>query len=167
MQQAEPETAIAHSDEDKAPVSVNGEPESASVHFVSANYFSMLGVPVILGRTLGPDDDRPDARVAVLDFAYWRRRFGADPGILGRAIVIHEVPFTIVGVTPREFYGLSADRPAELMLPYATISQVRDGHPSGEYPKPDLGAGMVFARHANAAQLSAVLRQTELEKAGD
>ena len=97
----------------------------------------------MLGRTLGLDDDRPDARVAVLDFAYWRRRFGADPGILGRAIVIHDVPFTIVGVTPREFLrGLSADRPAELMLPYATISQVRDGHPSGEYPKPDLGAGI-------------------------
>jgi len=129
MQQSAPETAIAYSYDDKAPVSVNGQSESASVHFVSANYFSTLGVRAMMGRTLGPDDDRPDAHVVVLDFAYWRRRFGADPGVLGRAIVIHDVPFTIVGVTPREFYGLSADSPAELMVSYATFPQVESGLP--------------------------------------
>ncbi len=94
----------------------------------------MLGVQAIRGRTLGLADDRPDAHFAVLDFAYWRRRFGSDPAILGRQITVHGVPFTIVGVTPKEFYGLSADSPAELMLPYATEPQVDEGHPSGESP---------------------------------
>ena len=168
MQQAAPQTPIAHSlVESKVSVSVDGESEPASAHLVSDNYFSMLGVPALLGRTLGPDDDHPNARVAVLDFAYFRRRFGSDRNILGREIVINGVPFTIVGVTPREFYGLSADSPAELMLPYATLPQIEEGHPSGVSPKPDQDAGSVIARHPNAAQLSEILRQTELEKAGD
>jgi predicted permease len=168
MQQAAPQTPIAHAHvESKVSVSVNGQSEPASAHFVSNNYFSMLGVPAILGRILGPDDDNPNARVAVLDFAYFRRRFGADAHILGREIVINGVPVTIVGVTPREFYGLSADSPAELMLPYATLPQIEEGHPSGVAPKPDHDAGTVIARHPNAAQLSAILRETELERAGD
>ncbi len=168
MQQSAPQTAIAYShDENKIPVAVRGQSEPASVHFVSPNYFSMLGVPAALGRTLGPGDDNPNARLAVLDFAYWRRRFGADPAILGREITIHGVPFTIAGVTPREFYGLSTDSPAELMLPYATLPQIQSGHPSGVLPKPDEDAGTVIARHAKAAQLSAIFRQTELDRAGD
>jgi len=168
MQHASPGSAIAYSYvENKVAAAVNGQSQPASAHFVSANYFSMLGVPAILGRTLGPDDDRPDARVAVLDFAYWRRRFGADRSIAGREMVIDGVPVTIVGVAAREFYGLSADAPAELMLPYATVAQIEGGHPSGDLPKPEHDAGTVVARHANAARLSEILRQTELEKAGD
>jgi macrolide transport system ATP-binding/permease protein len=167
MQQAAPDSAIAYSYvENKVSASVNGQSQPASAHFVSTNYFSMLGVPAILGRTLGPNDDRPDARVAVLDFAYWRRRFGGDRSIAGRAMVINGVPVTIVGVAAREFYGLSADAPAELMLPYATVAQIEAGHPSGDSPKPDHDAGTVVARHANAVQLSEILRQTEVEKAG-
>jgi predicted permease len=166
MQQANPDIASSY-EEDKLAVSLNGQSQPASAHFVSGNYFQTLGVPAILGRTLGPHDDRPSEHVAVIDFPYWRRRFGSDPSVVGREVVVNGVPFTIVGVTPRDFYGLSADTPADLMLPFATLPQIEAGHPSGESPKPRDPAGTVVARHPNAAQLSTILRQTELEKAGD
>jgi predicted permease len=166
MQQANPDIASSY-EEDKLAVSFNGQSQPASAHFVSGNYFQMLGVPAILGRTLGPHDDRPSEHVAVIDFPYWRRRFGSDPSVVGREVVVNGVPFTIVGVTPRDFYGLSTDTPADLMLPFATLPQIEAGHPSGESPKPGDPAGTVVARHPNAAQLSTILRQTELERAGD
>ena len=67
----------------------------------------MLGVPAALGRTLTVDDDKPGATaVAVISHAFWRKRFGSDPNVVGRSVTINNQPFTIVGVTPASFKGI-------------------------------------------------------------
>jgi putative ABC transport system permease protein len=71
---------------------------------VSADFFPMLRVAPLLGRLLGPDDDRPDAPLAAVISAHlWESRFASDPKILGRAILLSSRPYTVVGVAPRGF----------------------------------------------------------------
>jgi len=83
---------------------VNGEPEGVSVARVTANYFTVLGVAPFLGRTFGPNDGQPGSEhVAILTFAYWKSRFGADPAIVGREIRLNERTYQVVGVLPEEF----------------------------------------------------------------
>ncbi|MCC6201630.1 MAG: ABC transporter permease [Gammaproteobacteria bacterium] len=70
---------------------------------VSPALFVMRGVPPLLGRGLLPEEERPDADVIVLGEALWRAQFGADPGIVGRTLVLDGRVLTIVGVMPPEF----------------------------------------------------------------
>jgi putative ABC transport system permease protein len=70
---------------------------------VSPAMFEMLGVPAQLGRTLLPEDERPNAAAAVVSAAAWRRLFGSDPAVLGRRITLNDASFTIVGVMPPGF----------------------------------------------------------------
>lgn len=86
---------------------------------VTGGYFPLLGLGPAAGRLLGPDDDRvPGGHpVAVLSHAYWKRRFGGDSGVVGRAIAISGQPFTIVGVTAREFFGAEVGVAPDLFLP--------------------------------------------------
>jgi len=80
------------------------EPVQAQGRLVSGNFFDVLGARALIGRTLRPDDDRPGAsRVVVLGQGLWQRRFGADPAVLGRKIVIDGTPMEVVGVMPRAF----------------------------------------------------------------
>ncbi len=84
-----------------------GHPEEIDVARVSPVFFSLLGVPPALGRTLVPGDDRADdAAVVVISHELWISRFGSDPDVLGRAIQLsvadHDV-HTVVGVMPRHF----------------------------------------------------------------
>ena len=81
-----------------------GEPESIIGYRFSGNFFGILGVPARLGRTLGPEDARPGhGHVVVLADSLWRRRFGADPGVIGRAITLDDESYTVVGVMPPGF----------------------------------------------------------------
>src|SRR5260370_41743836 len=69
------------------------------------NYFSLLGVRVVLGRaSLEPRDGRPSV---VLGYRLWRRRFGGDPGIVGKSIVLRGKALTVTGGMPAEFGGLA------------------------------------------------------------
>ena len=100
----------------------NGEAERLLGVRVSANYFDMMGVRPALGRPFTWDEDRPDHRfVAILSDSLWRRRFGADPSIVGRTIVLSELEFRIVGVMPPSFEPLDARRyfgtAAEIWVP--------------------------------------------------
>jgi predicted permease len=71
---------------------------------VSAGFFDVLGVPPRLGRTLGPGDDLPGrAHLGILSFNEWQGRFGGDPGVLGRSLMVDGVPVEIVGVMPSGF----------------------------------------------------------------
>ncbi len=91
----------------QANVVVNGQAELASALVVSGNYFEVLGVPAHIGRTILPEDDRPDASpVVMISHGYWERRFGSDPGVVGMDVLVNTVPVTIVGVTPREYSGI-------------------------------------------------------------
>lgn len=82
----------------------SGEPESIIGYRFSGDFFKVLGVPARLGRTLGPDDARTGHdHVVVLADSLWRRRFGADPGVIGRAITLDDESYTVVGVMPPGF----------------------------------------------------------------
>ncbi len=88
------------------------------VQFVTSNYLVELGAVPALGRLLDPArDDEPDAEpVVVLASSLWRSRFGADPGIAGRTVRINGRPFTIAGVAPASFVGLTG-RAAQAWIP--------------------------------------------------
>ena len=92
---------------DSMNVIVNGAAEVASAHAVSGNYFSVLRVPVALGRGLTADDDRAGAEAAaVISHAMWRRRFGSDPAIVGQSVRMNNTAVTIVGVTAPAYRGV-------------------------------------------------------------
>jgi predicted permease len=101
-------------------------PERIPGEFVSQPYFSLLGIHAALGRTFSPDEDRIPQRnrVVVLSDGMWRRRFGGDPGILGRAIQLEGQPFTIIGVAPPGFRGLTDQ--AELWAPFVMSGSAED-----------------------------------------
>ncbi len=85
-----------------------GEPERISYRAVAASFFDTLGAEPLLGRTFVPADDEPGAaRVVVLSHGLWQRRFGGDPGVIGRVLTFETArrgePFTVVGVMPEEF----------------------------------------------------------------
>jgi len=95
------------------------EPERIETEFVSASFFPLLGATPALGRAFREDEDRvasPTA-VIVLSDAMWRRRFGADPNVLGRSVTLTGEPFTVIGVMPPGFAGI--EDVAELWLPFA------------------------------------------------
>jgi predicted permease len=108
-------------------VSVAGQAEPAVLgHLVSGNYFSVLGVHPILGRLLDDDDDRvPGAHsVAVISHGYWQRRFAGDPAIIGKTISLAGMPFTIIGVTPPEFFGVEVGSSPEIFAPVVMSPQL-------------------------------------------
>ena len=86
---------------------------------VTGNYFGLLGVKPILGRSLGPEDDRvPNGHpVTMISYGYWMRRFASDPGIVGRKVRLCGAPFTIVGVTTPEFFGVEIGKAPDFFAP--------------------------------------------------
>lgn len=86
---------------------------------VTGEYFPLLGVRPALGRLLGPDDNRVPIGhpVLVLSDRYWKRRFAGDPSVIGSAIALSGVPFTIVGVAPPEFFGTEVGVAPSLFAP--------------------------------------------------
>lgn len=95
-----------------------GEPEQLDGQLVTANVFSLLGVPAAIGRTFAGDEDQLGREhVAVLSDGLWRRRFNRDPGIINRQVTLNGESFTIVGVMPPNFFF--PEREAELWIPWA------------------------------------------------
>jgi putative ABC transport system permease protein len=89
----------------------DGSIETAERQSTSANFFDVLEVVPIVGRTFKPEDDGPSPRVVLLGEAVWRRRFGADPSIVGRAVRLNGQPYTVVGVVAD---NVQFSRPAEI-----------------------------------------------------
>jgi len=119
-------TAV-RSGEDPVAVRVGDEPraERAQSHLVSGNYFSVMGVSAAMGRTLTPADDRPDAAPSVVvSYGFWNDRLRSDPSVVGRTVVINGTTYTIVGVTPREFYGERVRRPPDFWVPLIFQPQI-------------------------------------------
>lgn len=98
----------------------DGEPQRVGVGSVTANTFEVLGARPALGRTISAEDDRPNAApVAVLSDSLWRARYGADPAILGRRLLIDDVSVEVIGVMPPGFrlptdFTVEAAEPTEL-----------------------------------------------------
>jgi predicted permease len=94
-----------------------GEPQRIFAPAASANFFSVLGVEPLLGRTFREGEDKPGAeRVTVLTYGMWRRVFGGDPGVIGQTLTVSNNQYTVVGVLPPNFQF--ALRQADLWLPY-------------------------------------------------
>jgi len=91
--------------------------ERVRVHLVSPNFFSSLGVQPRLGRALTPEDERTGAPNAVLSYDFWQQKFQGNASVVGRKIVLSGHPFTIVGVSPKEFNGLTVDTSPAVRVP--------------------------------------------------
>ena len=96
------------------------EAETLEVHGVAGNFFQMLGIQPARGRLIRPDHDAR-AAIAVVSWSYWKRYFNLDPAVVGRQIVVNDVPVTIIGVAPREFSGLLLGRHPDVWVPLGLI----------------------------------------------
>src|SRR5215207_2005165 len=109
----------------------DGEPEEVPGQFGTTNLFSVLGTNAVLGRTFVEEDGREgQPRVVVISYGLWQRRFGGDPNIVGRQIILNELPTTILGVLPASFgwhiqKGTQATKPADLWLPFQITNDSR------------------------------------------
>jgi predicted permease len=102
------------------------QPERVWGMLVSANYFGMLGVKPALGRTFLPEEDENPGghAVVVLSHHLWQTKFGADPQIVGRQILLNKRNFTVVGVTPEPFIGSVLGLRFELWVPASMVDAV-------------------------------------------
>jgi predicted permease len=150
-------------------VTLRGEPDVAEGLYVTGGYYEVLGIRPALGRLLTAEDDRATNPVAVLNHAYWQRRFGGRPEILGAAITLNNVPFTIVGVEPRGFFGTEVGRPSDISIPMRTRDLLAEQVPlwnSGGtwiYVMGRLKPGVSLDRAAQ--ELNAIFRQASIEGA--
>ena len=93
-----------------------GEPAQLTTARVSTNMLDVLGVRPLLGRTFSPGESTPGRdNVTILGHALWSERFGSDPGIVGRSVILDGSPYTVIGVLPKGFEILGP--PAELWTP--------------------------------------------------
>ena len=99
-----------------ASLSFGGQAEPVRIELVSGTYFPVLGVRPALGRVLTPDDDRVrnGEPLVVLSHAFWKQRFGEDPGIVGKTLLVNSHNMTVVGVAQPGFDGVEPDRAANL-----------------------------------------------------
>jgi len=92
-----------------AGVFLEEDPEPERATFVSGNYFSELGVNAVQGRAVYDHNAQPGAPpVVVLSHRYWQRRFGSDPGVVGRVLRLNGKPVEVAGIAPPNFTGLSS-----------------------------------------------------------
>lgn len=102
-------------------LSIHGHATSASAEYVTGGYFRGLAVSPVAGRLIDSEDDRPGAAaVAVISFATSQNRFGGPPNAIGQSILVDNTPFTVIGVTPREFFGVDPEAAPDLYLPLHT-----------------------------------------------
>ncbi|HEX5888287.1 MAG TPA: ABC transporter permease [Pyrinomonadaceae bacterium] len=96
---------------------------------VSGNYFDVLGVKAIKGRTFLPEEDKTPLShpVAVLSYNSWQRRFGGDPDIVGKDVLLNDHQFRVIGVAPEGFKGTEMVYTPEIWLPAAMMEWVEPG----------------------------------------
>ena len=115
-------------------ISVDGPPEVIDLKWVSGNYFTVLGLSTSVGRPLFISDDPqpPGGAVAVISDAFWARRFGRDPAVIGRSVRLKGTAFVIVGVLRRGFVSETPGETVDLWMPLAsqpnTPSWIWNGH---------------------------------------
>jgi len=107
-------------------------PEEVIVQNVTREFFPILGVSPLIGRTFSDaENSDPASAVAILGYDLWQRRFGGDPGIVGRTIQLNSRPQTVVGVMPRGFRlflkeGSLAGKPSDLWAPWVLPADARN-----------------------------------------
>ena len=109
---------FAHKRTGNLNVLVRGEAEIVQGEYVSGNFFSGLAVLPAAGRMIQPADDRADAAsVVVVSMGWASRRYGDPSGAVGQVVLVNNLPFTVVGIAPREFFGVDPGAAPQLYLP--------------------------------------------------
>jgi len=110
-------------------VAPSGESHFVAGVYASGSFFDTLGVRAVLGRTFTEADDRrgggPDGPVAVISYGFWQRQFGGAADVIGRSQTIEGVPFTIVGITPPDFFGAEVGRTFDVIVPFSAEPLIR------------------------------------------
>jgi len=108
-----------------------GTPQRLRGGQVTASFLEVLGVTPQVGRNFLPEEDRPGgAKAVLLSDSVWRETFGGDPAVVGKTIALDDVPYTVVGVLPRNFEFLD-NNPADLLVPFQLADssiQISSGH---------------------------------------
>jgi predicted permease len=108
-------------------VVVDGQAEIAKAFISSGNYYRVLGLTANPGRTILPEDDKPIAPpVAVISAHYWRTRFGSDPHVIGKAVLLNNAPVTIVGVISPDLVDVqqAVHEAPDIAAPLALVTQL-------------------------------------------
>ena len=136
------------------------DPQLLDGWYVSSDFFPLLGVNPILGRTFSPEEDKGDGtRAVLLSSRLWQRQFGGDPNLIGQTITINAQDYTVVGIIPRDFrlYGATID----LWMPVSlwTYDMLYRGFPSTNViARLEAGVTLEQAR-ANMATIAGQLEQ--------
>ena len=116
-------------------LAVGGQATTASTEYVTGEYFRGLAVLPAAGRLIGSEDDRPGAApVAVISFAIGQNRFGGPPNAIGQPILVDNIPFTVIGVAPPEFFGVDPAVAPDIYLPLHTNLLVEGAEAARMYP---------------------------------
>ena len=114
------------------PVTWSGgaEPRQVQGSLVSANYFDVLGLVPVAGRFFLPDEDtKPNSNtVVVISYALWTNKFGSDPNVVGKSVILNATPYTVIGIAPRGFKGaISIGSSEQVWIPTSMEEQVLAG----------------------------------------
>jgi predicted permease len=116
-------------------LAIRGQAASATLEYVTGEYFRGLAVSPAAGRLIDSEDDRPGtAPVAVISFATSHRRFGGPPNAIGQSILVDNAPFTVIGVAPPEFFGVDPAAAPDLYLPLHTNLLLDGAQAARMYP---------------------------------
>ena len=109
---------------DPVNLQAGGRPTRAWAELVTGNYFSMLGLEAVRGRTFAADEGWVPGKDAliVLSYKYWQTRFGGNPDIVGRSVQVNKHPFTIIGVAPERYHGAYYFLEPDFYIPVTTMS---------------------------------------------
>src|SRR5262245_43140667 len=146
-------------------VSDGNQAERVIGELVSGNFFNMLGVGPHLGRVFSDADDQTPGGdfVTVISYNYWRRRFGADPQVIGRKISVNNYPFTIIGVAAPGFNDVRVGDAPDLRVPMTMKREMldhKDAAPVMARLKP--GVGIAQAQAETDAIYQNIIRQNNL-----
>jgi putative ABC transport system permease protein len=101
----------------------DGSPEQIYGLAVTPNFFSVLGVSPVMGRTFTEEEDRNAAPVVLISYGLWQRRYSGDPSVLNRTIVLDQSRYTVIGVMPRDF--VFRDRGRDFWMPISVTPAFR------------------------------------------
>jgi putative ABC transport system permease protein len=143
-------TAIGSWNSGQQNLTGDGEPVRIGVGFVTANLFDVLGARPMLGRVISEEEDGPNGpQVAVLGYPIWQARYGGDPNVIGRRLMINDVPVEVIGVMPEGFrlptdFNDEAAEPTQLWRPIQwDLAQLTRNH--GYYGVATLAPGQSAA----------------------
>jgi putative ABC transport system permease protein len=144
-------TAVAGWSSGQQNLTGDGEPIRVGVGFVTANTFDVLGARPLIGRTFSDAEDRPQGPPAViLGYQLWQARYGGDPSVIGKKLLLNDVPVEVVGVMPDGFrlptdFTVAAAEPSQLWRPLQIDMQNLERGSHGYYAAAVLAPGQTAA----------------------